>query len=127
MEGKGKGNPGCLRIALGCGKAGIRNADYDICLYGISGCQCSAAPDAGFVGGNAVQMAVQPGKVNIFENAVGMLFLAQACVGFDALAGYCHDLTGKDIPDKFCIDGRKRTAFRGDDVGILSFSDAERF
>ena len=47
MEGKGKGNPGCLRIALGCGKTGIRNADYDICLYGISGCQWSAIQEEG--------------------------------------------------------------------------------
>ena len=71
-------------------------------------------------------MAVEAGKIDVFENAVRPFFLLQAFIRKNAVAGDGHDLTRFNITDKFAADRGDGTAFRCHDPDISLFTETER-
>lgn len=65
-----------------------------------------------------IDVAVEAGKIDVFENAVRPFFLLQAFIRKNAVAGDGHDLTRFDITDKFAADRGDGTAFRCHDPDI---------
>ena len=58
---------------------------------------------------------------------MGMLFVLSQFTGFQSVFGDRDDLTRFNITDKFRPYRCQRTAFRGKDIGIISFSKTEGF
>ena len=78
---------------------------------------------------HTVNIAVRPGKINIFKHTSGMLFPGKTHAGIrynPLFRGNRLDFAGQDIPHKSGSQGIKGTAFRGQYIGIISFPDTQR-
>ena len=125
MECKSKRNAGFFRIAFGGCQSGVRNADYQICIHRIGFGQRRPAPDPGFIDTDSVQAAVQPGKIDVFENTMGMFGMLRnkLRVQFSVFC-YSYNFTRLYITNELGADRCDGTAFGSDDVGVVPFSDA---
>ena len=84
IESKSKWNSGFFGISLGCRDAGLRYTSHKICFYRIRFCKRFTAADTCIVDLDAIHLAVQSCKVNIFKYTVCMFTAGEFFVGFDA-------------------------------------------
>ena len=119
-------NTGCLRISHRGGQAGIRYTGDEVGIGREGMCESRAAAQPCLIDAHIIDVAVEAGKIDVFENAVRPFFLLQAFIRKNAVAGDGHDLTRFDITDKFAADRGDGTAFRCHDPDISLFAEAER-
>ena len=92
-------NAGCLRISHRGGQTGIRYTGDEVGIGREGTCESSAAAQPCLIDAHIIDVAVEAGKIDVFENAVRPFFLLQAFIRKNAVAGDGHDLTRFDISD----------------------------
>ena len=124
-EAQAVGDARFLGVAHGGVQAGVGHADDDIGLHRMLLCQESAGPLAGLVDADALDFAVRPGEVDIFEHADFSLVPAVGGDGLHLAVLDDDDFAGAHVPHQGRADGVQRAALGGDHPGaVLGPADA---
>ena len=73
-------NAGCLRISHRGGQTGIRYTGDEVGIGREGTCESSAAAQPSLIDAHIIDVAVEAGKIDVFENAVRPFFLLQAFI-----------------------------------------------